>query len=137
MSVLGTGIDAVEIDRVRVACTRTPGLLTRLYTDGERAFCTSRDGELRFARLAARFAAKEAAAKALGTGVRGLRWRDIEVVSDELGKPDVVLHGGAAARAEALGVQRVHLSITTSLDLAMAQVLLEGRDPDRAGDGAP
>ena len=124
--IIGIGIDAIEIERVRVACTRTPGLLARLFTDAERAYCTSRCGEASYGGLAARFAAKEAVAKALGTGLRGFRWCDVEVANDELGKPAVRLHGPAAAQAEALGVERVHLSLSTSTDLALAHVVLEG-----------
>jgi holo-[acyl-carrier protein] synthase len=125
VSVVGLGVDAIEIDRVRAACTRTPSLLGRLFTERERASCTSRCGDLRYGGLAARFAAKEAVAKALGTGVRGFRWRDVEIVNDELGKPQVVLTGGAAERAAALGVSRVHLSLSTSTQIAVANVVLE------------
>jgi holo-[acyl-carrier protein] synthase len=123
--IIGIGVDVIEIERVRVACTRTPRLLARLFTDAERARCASRSGP-RFGGLAARFAAKEAVAKALGTGLRGFRWRDVEVANDDLGNPSVVLHGGAAERAQALGVQRVHLSLSTSTGLALAHVVLEG-----------
>jgi holo-[acyl-carrier protein] synthase len=124
--VRGVGIDAVEIDRVRTACERTPGLLGRLFTERERATCTSRCGDLRYGGLAGRFAAKEAVAKAFGTGIRGFGWRDVEVLSDELGRPSIRLHGAAADRAAALGVDAVHLSLTTSVDLAIANVVLEG-----------
>lgn len=126
MGVVGIGVDAVEIVRVQRACTRTPGLLDRLYTDLERTACTSICGKLRFPGLAARFAAKEAASKALGTGLRGFRWRDVEVLSDELGKPSLRFHGGAAVRAELLGVVSMHLSLSTATDLALAHVVLEG-----------
>jgi holo-[acyl-carrier protein] synthase len=125
--IVGVGIDAIEIARVRAACTRTPSLVARLYTAQERASCTSRCGDLRFGGLAARFAAKEAVAKALGRGVRGFRWLDIEVLNDEHGRPVVRLHGGAARLAEELGVAAVHLSLTTSTDLAVAQAVAEGR----------
>jgi holo-[acyl-carrier protein] synthase len=126
VTVRGVGIDAVEIARVRTACERTPSLLARLFTELERATCTSRCGDLRFGGLAGRFAAKEAVAKAFGTGIRGFGWRDIEVLSDDLGRPSIGLHGGAADRAAALGVTAVHLSLTTSIDLAIANVVLDG-----------
>ncbi len=126
MAVAGIGVDAVEIVRVRAALTRTPALLPRLFTERERASCMSRCGNLRYGGLAARFAGKEAVAKALGTGVRGFEFRDVEVLNDELGKPVVHLHGGAAQVAAGLGVQRVHLSFTTNDTLALANVLLEG-----------
>jgi holo-[acyl-carrier protein] synthase len=125
VGVVGLGVDAIEIERVRAACLRTPSLLGRLYTERERSWCTSRCGELRYGGLAARFAAKEAVAKALGSGVRGFGWRDIEVVNDEDGKPDVHLTGGAAARARELRVTRIHLSLSTSTQIAVANVLLE------------
>jgi holo-[acyl-carrier protein] synthase len=126
VAVKGVGVDAVAIARVRAACERTPSLLARLFTEHERAACTSRCGDLRYGGLAGRFAAKEAVAKALGTGLRGFGWRDVEVRSDDLGRPGVLLHGGAADRAAALGVDAVHLSLTTSVDLAIANVVLEG-----------
>ena len=133
MSILGIGVDAIEIARVRTACTRTPGLLERLFTDGERARCTSRQGQWRFGGLAARFAAKEAVAKALGTGIRGFGWRDVEVVTDDLGKPAVQLHAAADEVGARLGVATVHVSLSTSTDLALAYVVLEGTA--RSGTG--
>lgn len=127
MPVIGIGVDVVEISRVRTACERTPSLLGRLFTERERATCTTRCGDLRYGGLAGRFAAKEAVAKAFGTGIRGFAWRDVEVGSDALGKPSIILHAGARARAEALGVEAVHLSLSTSVDLAIANVVLESR----------
>ncbi|MEX0658461.1 MAG: holo-ACP synthase [Egibacteraceae bacterium] len=124
--MIGVGVDALEIARMRAALARTPTLAARLFTESERATCTSRCGDLKVGGLAARFAAKEAVAKALGTGVRGFSFRDIEVCPDRLGKPEVVLHQGAAARAERIGVDRVHLSLTTSGDLALAHAVAEG-----------
>lgn len=126
MGVVGIGVDAVEIARVERACARTPGLLDRLFTERERASCTSSCGRVRYAGLAARFAAKEALAKALGTGVRGFRWRDVEVVNDTFGKPSLQLYGGAARRARELGVEVAHLSLSTARDVAVANVVLEG-----------
>lgn len=126
MCVVGVGIDALEITRMRSALERTPSLAARLFTEAERATCTSECGDLKVGGLAARFAAKEAVAKALGTGFRGFGFRDIEVRSDPLGKPEVVLHQGAAARAERIGVERVHVSLTTSTELALAQAVAEG-----------
>lgn len=125
MGVVGVGVDALEIARMRAALTRTPSLAARLFTDAERATCTSPRGDLRIGGLAARFAAKEAVAKALGTGVRGFSFRDIEVCSDPLGKPRVVLHAGAAAVAQRLGVAHVHVSLSTSAELALAHVVAE------------
>ena len=126
MAIVGVGVDAVEISRVATALQRTPTLLDRLFTERERATCITRCGDLRFGGLAARFAAKEAVAKALGTGIRGFGFRDIEVLGDELGKPTVTLHGGAATIAAAAGVTAIHLSLSTSTDLAVANAVAEG-----------
>ncbi len=125
MSVVGIGVDVVEIARMRSALERTPTLLQRLFTAQEQASCATGGGELRVGGLAARFAAKEAVAKALGTGIRGFAFLDVEVHSDELGRPLVALHGGAARLAAQLGVDRVHLSLTTGADLAVANAVLE------------
>ena len=126
MAVLGIGVDAIEIARVEAAIARTPSLLARLFTEAERARCTSRCGDLRYGGLAARFAAKEAVAKAFGTGLVGFGFRDIEVRNDESGRPDIVLHGGAAETAARLGVTRLHVSLSTSHDIAVANAVAEG-----------
>lgn len=126
--MLGVGVDVVEIDRMARTVERTPRILQRLFTTGELARCTSRCGQLRHGGLAARFCAKEAMAKALGTGLRGFGWRDVEVVNDEWGKPSIRLHGPAAEAAARMGVEAVHLSLSTSDALAIANVVLEGRD---------
>jgi holo-[acyl-carrier protein] synthase len=129
MSVIGVGIDVIEIARMRVALERTPGLLTRLFTEGERTACSSTGGRLRIPSLAARFAAKEAVAKAFGTGIRGFSFLDVEVVTEESGRPTVVLYARAAELAVRLGVGRVHVSLSTSADLAMANVVTESISP--------
>lgn len=123
MSVVGVGVDALEIERLQAALARTPTLAARLFTVGERAHCTSRCGDLRAGGLAARFAAKEAVAKALGTGVHRFGFRDIEVANDANGRPEVRLHGGAAERAAALGITAVHLSLSTTTELALAHAV--------------
>ena len=125
MAVIGIGVDAVEIARVEAALARTPSLLGRLYTERERATCTSRCGDLKVGGLAARFAAKEAVVKAFGNGLTGFAFRDIEVLNDPDGRPVVTLHGAAAARARELGGTRVHVSLSTSKDLAVANAVLE------------
>ena len=125
MAVVGVGVDAVDIARVRAALSRTPGLLGRLFTERERGSCISRCGDLRFGGLAARFAAKEAVAKALGTGISGFSFRDIEVLADERGRPTVTLHAGALDVAREAGVARVHVSLSTSADLAVAHAVAE------------
>ena len=125
MAVVGVGVDAIEIQRIRDALTRTPSLLERLFTERERATCITRCGDLRYGGLAARFAAKEAVAKALGTGISGFAFRDIEVLTDERGRPTVELRGGAAAAAAGAGVDRVHVSLSHSGDLAVANAVAE------------
>ena len=123
--IVGLGIDIAEIDRIEAAIKRHgQRLLERLFTPAEIAYCESHRN--RAERYAGRFAAKEAAMKALGTGWRGgIRWVDIEVVREPSGKPTIRLAGEAANRASRLGVQRIALSITHSGKTALAQVILE------------
>lgn len=130
--VIGVGIDLASPARLRQAWARRgPRLLARLFTAAERADCErARDP---WPAYAARFAAKEALLKALGTGLRrGLSWQQIEVRHEPSGKPLLALSGAAAARAAALGVTRVHVSLTDLPELAAAQVVLDGRDADDA-----
>lgn len=119
--IVGVGIDVIEIERVAAALARTPSMHDRLYTPAEQAHCAGRVPS-----LAARFAAKEAVAKALGTGIRGFAFLDVEVVADELGRPSVVLHERAGEAAAARGIQVVHLSLTTSVTVAAAYAVAEG-----------
>ena len=113
------GIDIIEIARVRAVLQRHPErFLARVFTREEAAFCRGRVPE-----LAARFAAKEAVMKALGTGARGLAWREIEILPNQRGKPLVYLHGLAKARAEAIGLRGVDISLTHSHELAIAAVV--------------
>lgn len=114
-----TGIDVVEMDRFRRVLDRHPArFLARVYTSAEVAFCRGRVPE-----LAARFAAKEATMKALGTGIRGAGWREIEVLPNRRGKPLLLLHGRAAQRAEAIGLSDVDVTLTTARDFAAAVVV--------------
>ena len=133
MAVVGVGVDAIAISRVRAALLRTPTLLARLFTERERASCITSCGDLRYGGLAARFAAKEAVAKALGTGVKGFGFRDIEVLNDADGKPFVELHGGAAEVALRTNVQAVHVSLSHSTDLAVANAVAESSRASGAG----
>ena len=114
--IIGVGIDVVDVTRFSATLQRTPALRSRLFTDAEQ--------RLPPASLAARFAAKEALAKALGAPV-GLRWRDAEVDRGEDGRPHLSVHGTVAARAGALGVRRTHVSLSHDGDLAMAVVVVE------------
>jgi holo-[acyl-carrier protein] synthase len=119
------GIDVIEIARVRETLSRHPRrFLARVYTPEEVAFCRGRVPE-----LAARFAAKEAVMKALGTGARGLAWREIEILPNQRGKPLVYLHGQAQARAEAIGLRGIDISLTHSHELAIAAVVGAADDP--------
>lgn len=117
--MLYTGIDIIEIDRVQSVAERYgERFLNRVYTEGERAYCRGRAPQ-----LAARFAAKEAAMKALGTGVRGVAWREVEVVRLPGRAPEIVLHGRAQKRAEWMSLQRMALSISHSRRYAVASVV--------------
>lgn len=119
MERLATGIDVIELGRIRQALDRHgERFLRRIYTPAELSFCRGRLSE-----LAARFAAKEAAMKALGTGVRGVGWREIEVMPNRRGKPMLTLYGRARARAEALGLRGLDVSLTHSRDYAAAVVV--------------
>ena len=119
MAVVGVGIDVVDISRFGDALRRTPGLVDRLFTAAE----ASRP----LASLAARFAAKEACLKALGTGrSQGISFLHVEVVRTDGGAPVVHLSGPAADRARDQGVRRVHVSLTHQPGIAAAAVILEG-----------
>jgi holo-[acyl-carrier protein] synthase len=124
--IVAIGIDLVEITRIQeVFARRGERFRARVFTEGEIRYCERRAS--RFASYAARFAAKEAAMKALGTGwAKGLGWTDVEVVSDPNGAPALQLHRRALERMREIGATRAHISLTHSGDLAIAQVLLEG-----------
>jgi holo-[acyl-carrier protein] synthase len=125
MDIIGLGIDAAEIDRVRQLVTRHGDrFLHRVFTAGEIAYCLRHRDPA--PSLAARFAAKEAGMKALGTGqARGVTWRDVEVVRGD-GPPQLRLHGGARRRFEELGGASTLLTLTHARDLAIAHVILLG-----------
>ena len=123
--IVGTGIDIAEVPRVAQAIERFgQRFLTRVFTEGEIRYCDSKAN--RIERYAARFAAKEAGMKALGTGwSHGVRWRDIEVLRQPGGRPTLAFHGRAGEFASRLGVGNIALSLTHTADEAMAQVILE------------
>ena len=123
--IVGLGLDIAEIDRIEAAIKRHGApFLERLFTPAEVAYCESHKNK--YERYAARFAAKEAAMKALGTGwSHGVRWRDIEVTREPSGKPTLRLEGVAADIADRMGVKNISLSITHSGNLALAQVIFE------------
>ena len=123
--IVGLGLDIAEIDRIEAAITRHgASFIERLFTADEVSYCERYKN--RYERYAARFAVKEAAMKALGTGWRyGVRWRDIEVTREPGGKPGLRLDGVARAFADRLGVRQISVSITHSGNLALAQVIFE------------
>jgi holo-[acyl-carrier protein] synthase len=123
--IAGIGVDVVEVKRVEQAILRRGRrLLERVFTPAEIAYCERRRN--RFERYAARFAAKEAAQKALGTGWSGgIGWRDFEITNLASGKPALKLSGAAARLARRMKVKRIALSLSHTRDLAIAQVILE------------
>lgn len=124
--IVGTGIDIAEVPRIRQSIERFgERFLRRVFTDGEIRYCDSKMN--RSERYAARFAAKEAAMKALGTGWNhGVRWVDCEVVRQPGGRPTIFFQGKAAEFASKLGVKNAALSLSHTADQAIAQVILEG-----------
>ena len=114
--IVGTGIDVVDIPRFAETLERTPGLRDRLFTEAER--------QLPMRSLAARFAAKEALAKALGAPV-GLAWTDVTVRRGDDGRPHIVMEGTVLARADELGVRTVHVSLSHDAGVASAVVIAE------------
>jgi holo-[acyl-carrier protein] synthase len=123
--IVGTGIDITEVPRIREVIERHgERFLKRIFTEGEIQYCESKAN--RMERYAARFAAKEAGMKAIGTGWNhGVRWRDIEVARNPGGRPTLLLHGKAAEFAAKLGATNIALSLTHTAEEAMAQVILE------------
>ena len=119
--MLTTGVDIIEIPRIQQVLDRYgQRFLDRVFTPGEIAYCRGRAPN-----LAGRFAAKEATMKALGTGVRGVGWKDIEVIRAEGGAPSVKLHGRAKQRAERLRVGEISLSMSHSREYAVAFVVAQ------------
>ncbi|MSQ42388.1 MAG: holo-[acyl-carrier-protein] synthase [Dehalococcoidia bacterium] len=126
-STHAVGVDMIEIDRVRRVLERHGArFLRRVFTPEEVAFCRGRVPE-----LAARFAAKEAVMKALGTGARSVAWRDIEVLPDRRGKPLVYLYGGARARAERIGLGAIDISLSHLESFAVAVVVCVQERPEQ------
>jgi len=117
--MLVTGVDIVELDRIEGVLKRFGRrFLDRIYTLAEQEYCLGR-----VPNLAGRFAAKEAVMKALGTGIRGVGWKEIEVVRQRGKAPSIRLHGRAAKRAESMGIREMALSISHSRDYAVASVV--------------
>ena len=127
--IVGTGIDIAEVDRVAASIERFgTRFLERVFTAAEIRYCESKANKAE--RYAGRFAAKEAAMKAIGTGwSRGVRWQDVEVTRAPGGRPTITFHGNAEEFFLKLGAVHAHLSITHTKQSAMAQVILETGEP--------
>jgi holo-[acyl-carrier protein] synthase len=123
--IISIGIDIIEVHRVREVMSRTPRFVERVYTVAERAYCDGR-GVVAAQHYAARFAAKEAALKALQTGwAGGIAWQDIEVAAKDSGAPILLFHGRVLELYEESGARAAHLSISHTTEHAIAQVILE------------
>ena len=126
MKIIALGLDLAEVPRIRSMMERHgERFKERTFSAGERAYCDrNADPAMHYA---ARFAAKEAVAKALGTGfAEGVGWQDIEVLRSESGQPSIALHNGAAARAAALGITQVLVTLTHTKEIAAASVVAVG-----------
>ncbi|HUQ32507.1 MAG TPA: holo-ACP synthase [Pyrinomonadaceae bacterium] len=123
--IISIGIDIIEVRRVREVMSRTPRFVERVYTLRERAYCDGR-GAVAAMHYAARFAAKEAALKALQTGwTGGIAWQDIEVTARDSGAPILIFHGRVRELYEESGARAAHLSMSHTTEHAIAQVILE------------
>tara|TARA_B100000586_G_C19869005_1_gene325990 strand:- start:209 stop:592 length:384 start_codon:yes stop_codon:yes gene_type:complete len=119
-----TGIDLIEIPRVAGVLERYPKrFLSKVFTEGEQSYARGRADQ-----LASRFAAKEAVMKLLGTGVRGMPWKSIEVTRTSGRAPEIILHGPAKVRATKMGITRIALSLSHSRELATASAVGEAND---------
>jgi holo-[acyl-carrier protein] synthase len=123
--IVSIGIDIIEVARIREVLRRTPRFVDRVFTPAERAYCDSR-GAAEAQHYAARFAAKEAALKALQTGWRGgIGWQDVEIASRDSGAPYLILHGRVRELFENSGATVAHLSLSHTSEHAIAEVVLE------------
>jgi len=122
--ILRCGVDLVEIERFQMQPRLRERFLTRIFTPAEIALCNDKDQT-----FAGRFAVKEAVAKALGSGIGEISWQEIEVLADEQHAPQLVLHGKAAQRAQALGLTQWSVSISHQSTLAVGMVVALGEEP--------
>lgn len=123
--IIGNGIDIVKNDRIgKLVKKYEDNFLNKIYTKAEIEYCKRKKNEI--SSLAARFAAKEALLKALGTGMRNNSWQDIEILNDDLGKPQVKLYGKTKIQADNKKVHSIFLSISHEKEYSVAQVILEG-----------
>lgn len=122
--IKGIGVDVVELARIDGLSERQAAFKDKIFTprEAQDCFCPKKD----VARLAGRFAVKEAVSKALGTGIGKVGWKDIETINGKNGAPEVILHGEAKRLAETLGVQSIHCSISHEKSVAVAMIIMEG-----------
>ena len=126
MLIRGFGVDIVEIDRIEEALQKRKRFIKKIYTEKEEKYCLRRPRP--GAHFALRFAAKEAVAKALGTGIGPVSWKEIEVVNERGGKPKVVLKGKAREVANAQGVEEIFISLSFTKGNAIASAIALGRE---------
>lgn len=129
MEILGIGIDLIEISRIEKAIARHDNFVSRIFSERERERCE--DCSRPASRYAACFAAKEAVSKALGTGIKGFSWKDLEMCEDENGRPYVKLHGAALEEAGRRGVEDILISVAHSRETAVAVAQAFGRENGR------
>lgn len=123
--IYGTGVDIIECSRIQKVMERDLGFKDKIFTPGEIEYCESKNRN-KFQHYAARFSAKEAVMKAIGTGWRfGIRFADIEVYHNELGQPFIRLHGKAKELAEQEGFSKIHVSLSHVKELTTATVIIE------------
>lgn len=133
--IAGTGIDIVEVDKIARCIDRHPRFLVRCFSEEERKII-GKARKTAVLTAAGRFAAKEAVLKALGTGLAGLRLKDVAIEREDTGRPKVVLKGQALAVAESKGITRMLVSISHTAHYAVAYALAEGVEPQNHGDGS-
>ena len=125
--IIGIGTDIFEVERIKTKIEKQPSLIEGIFTDNEINYCNQFKNKAQ--RFAARYAAKEAFLKALGTGWRnGITFKDINIINDDLGKPDIILSGIAKQIADKLGVTTIHLSMSHTKDLANAFVIINNKN---------
>lgn len=122
--IIGIGTDIIEISRIEKALSQTTTFFNKVYTDNEKSYY--KENHKKVETLAGLFAAKEAVSKALGTGFRNFGTRDIEIIPNALGKPEVYLYGEAKKLSECLGIERIHISISHSKTYATSFAVAEG-----------
>lgn len=122
--ILGFGTDLIEVGRIEESIRKRPRMAEKILTEKELAYCMRRKSP--FMSVAARFAAKEAASKALGCGFREFGFHDLEVINDELGKPEIHFYGRALEKFTALGGKKAFISISHTDKHALAEVIIEG-----------